>query len=73
MAESDRVEVARLFTSAAAEFREAAAHLDTAARHFQAGDVPRGCAHAFAAQGHQSRGESAIDAATRIHADHANV
>jgi hypothetical protein len=62
-----------LFANAAAELRAAADHLDVAVRHFQAGDIPRACAHAFAAQGHQSQGASALDEATRVHARNSRV
>ncbi|MDJ0790139.1 MAG: hypothetical protein QNK05_25375 [Myxococcota bacterium] len=73
MGEADKARVTELFTTAAEEFRRAAAHLDVAAKHFERNDIPRGCAHAFAAQGHQSRGSAALHEATRIHADHSNV
>ena len=73
MADSDREKVADLLAHAADELRRAAAHLDSAADHFRNGDVPRGCAHAFAGQGHQSRAASGVDEATRLHADHSNV
>ena len=73
MGEAEKARVIELFGNAAGELRQAAAHLDVAAKHFQGGDIPRGCAHAFAAQGHESRGAAALDEATRIHADHSNV
>ena len=69
----DKTRVVELFTSAAGELREAATHLDVAVRHFQAGDIPRSCAHAFAARGHESQAASALDEATRIHARNSRV
>lgn len=36
----------------ATELEKAIAHAKTAAAHFRSGAVPRGCAHAFAVDGH---------------------
>ncbi len=36
----------------AEELEKAAAHVKIAANHFKSGEVPRGCAHSFSAQGH---------------------
>ena len=41
-------------TKMAEELELAAAHAKTAARHFQSGEVPRGCAHAFTSGGHMT-------------------
>lgn len=38
----------------AAELENAAAHARIAADHFKSGEVPRGCAHAFATKGHMA-------------------
>ena len=67
MADSDRAKVADLFTRAAEELRLAASHLDLAANHFQSDAAAPGCAHAFAARGHQADAESAIAEAASIH------
>lgn len=63
-----REAVAEDFDRAADELAAAADHLRTAARHFRAGEVPRGCAHAFAAQGNVSTASARIDAAAVRHA-----
>lgn len=36
----------------AVELEKAVAHAKTAASHFRSGEVPRGCAHAVAVEGH---------------------
>lgn len=36
----------------AEELEKAAAHAKIAANHFKSGEVPRGCAHSFAFEGH---------------------
>ncbi|MEK7071154.1 MAG: hypothetical protein AAB966_05065 [Patescibacteria group bacterium] len=36
----------------AEELEKAAAHAKIAANHFKSGEVPRGCAHSFAVEGH---------------------
>jgi hypothetical protein len=45
-------EAAKLFDTAAAELEQAAKHCRTAAGHFRDREVPRGGAHAWAAQAH---------------------
>ena len=37
-----------------AELEKAIAHAKIAAAHFRSGEVPRGCAHTFAIEGHMS-------------------
>jgi len=56
-----RTGAAEKFSQAATELRSAADHLDTAAGHFRAGEVPRGCAHALAAEGHMIVARRLID------------
>ncbi len=63
--------VADLFDDAAEESRAAARHLEIASRHFRRGKIPRGCAHAFAAEGNLRRAGDAIATAASVHADRA--
>ncbi len=51
-----RAAAAATYERAAEEF-DAAAHLRHTARLFREGEVPRGCAHAFAALGHIRTGQ----------------
>lgn len=71
MAQLQREEVAELFSIAALELEKAAAHFRTAAEHFRNGEVPSGCAHAFAAQGHLRQADETHGHASTIHATHA--
>jgi hypothetical protein len=73
MGNNDREHVAELFESAAAEFEKAAQHCRVAAKHFRGGEVPRGCAHGFAAQGHSSNADESMDNAARLHSTRALV
>ncbi len=43
---------ARRLDEITAELEKAVAHAKTAAAHFRSGEVPRGCAHTLAAEGH---------------------
>ena len=52
MSEDLLAATASRYDDSARELDRAAAHLRIAAEHFRAHDVPRGCAHAFAAHGH---------------------
>jgi hypothetical protein len=51
----------------AEELEKAAAHAKIAAGHFKAGEVPRGCAHSFATQGHMAVASEVMSAATKEH------
>ena len=66
-------EVARRYEQAAAECEVAALHLRTTARHFRDGEVPRGCAHAWAAWGHISGGERLLRETAELHASRSRV
>ena len=59
---------ARRYEQVAAELTAAAAHLRTCAGHFRDGEVPRGCAHAFAAHGHMRAADAAL---TELAIEHA--
>lgn len=69
--DSSRNEVIAAYTSAADELELAAKHLRTAARHMAEGEVPRACAHAFAAQGHIATSDVGIKRAAVVHASKA--
>lgn len=71
MPQLQREEVAELFAMAAVELEKAAQHFRLAADHFRNGEVPSGCAHAFAAQGHLRQADETNGHASTIHAAHA--
>ena len=68
-----REEVAAAFKEAARELERAAAHCRIAALHYEDREVPRGCAHAFAALGHLRQAESSIDKNAIFHAGKART
>jgi len=47
-------------------------HLRTTARHFREKDVPRACAHTFAAYGHIRQAQARIDERAIEHAARSN-
>ena len=55
-------------TDIAAELERAAHHARTAAKHFQDREVPRGCAHILAAEGHIVKVRRALDVVVETHA-----
>ena len=63
-----REAVARTFEQSAEDLETAVRHLRTAARHVRDRDVPRGCAHAFAAYGHMLNGQARLDENAILHA-----
>lgn len=68
-----RDEVAAAFRLAAEKLERAAAHCRIAALHYTERNVPRGCAHAFAALGDMSQASAAMDRNAVIHAGKANI
>lgn len=68
-----RDDVAEQFKAAAEKLERAAAHCRIAARHYMDRDVPRGCAHAFAALGDIALAREAIDANAKLHAGKARI
>ena len=63
-----RETMAQRYEQAADELEVAVRHLRTAARHLHEQNVPRGCAHAFAAYGHIRSCERSIDENAILHA-----
>ncbi len=63
---------AQLYDEAAEELELAAQHCRTAARHFRDKVVPRGAAHAWAAQGHVREAQARLDEHSREHARRSN-
>lgn len=50
---NEKLEVqAKRLEDAVVELEKAMAHAKVAAQHFRSGEVPRGCAHTLATQGH---------------------
>jgi hypothetical protein len=66
-----REALAARYDQAADELEAAVHHLRTAAQRFRDADVPRGCAHAFAAYGHMHTAQGQIDLNAVIHASKA--
>ena len=75
MADNDvtPIEVAELFSQAAEEFENAAAHCRVSATHFGNRDVPAGCAHKMAAIGHVADGREIRDRISIIHSGKAQL
>ena len=68
-----REDVAERFKVAAEKLERAAAHCRIAAKHYMDRDVPRGCAHAFAALGDIALAHEAIDENAKLHAGKAQI
>jgi hypothetical protein len=60
---------AALLDGAAEELRQAEAHLRVAADHFRNREIPRACAHQWAARGHLLEALAAMDDQAREHAE----
>lgn len=68
-----RDEVAAAFNEVAEKLDRAAAHCRIAALHYENREVPRGCAHAFAALGDLKQAQSSIDANAVFHSGKASI
>ena len=68
-----REAAAQQYEAAAAELERAAAHLRLTATHFRGAEVPRGCAHAFAALGHLSTVQKQLNDLAALHATKAQI
>jgi hypothetical protein len=66
-------DLADRFVAAAEKLERAAAHCLIAARHYQDRNVPRGCAHAFAALGDMQIASDTILENARVHAGRARI
>jgi hypothetical protein len=51
----------------AEELEKAAAHAKIAASHFKLGEVPRGCAHSFAVEGHIAMASETLTLVAKDH------
>jgi hypothetical protein len=63
-----REDAARRYDQVADELELAVAHLRTTARHFRDAEIPRACAHAWAARGHRLNARALLDALASEHA-----
>ncbi len=63
-----REQAADRYDAAANELERAVAHLRTSARHYREQEIPRGCAHAWAAHGHIVTARQQMDDNAVIHA-----
>lgn len=68
MAEEVFESIAERYEILAGELDTAAEHGRISARHFREHEVPRGCAHAFAAHGHVRAAQDLMDELARLHA-----
>lgn len=64
---------AQSYEEAAAELETATKHLRVTARHFRNQEVPRGCAHAWAATGHLKNVQGQLDTLATLHAAEAQA
>jgi HEPN domain-containing protein len=67
MTEESQETAAAELESAADELERAVAHLRVAARHFREGEIPRACAHAFAAEGHMIEARRQVEHRAVVH------
>ena len=73
MSEDVLVTTAARYEASAQELDRAAAHLRIAAQHFLSREIPRGCAHAFAAYGHIHVVQRQIDEHAEEHRTKAQI
>lgn len=66
-------DVATGYDEAAKELERAAKHLRHSAELFREKEVPRGCAHVFAAYGHIQTSQTIIDKHAQVHRLKASV
>ena len=66
-----RDEAASLLDNVAEQLREAEAHVRVAAQHCRDREVPRACAHQWAARGHLLRALEGLDTQAKEHSEHA--
>jgi hypothetical protein len=67
MTEENKETAAAELESAADELEAAVAHLRIAATHFRDGEIPRACAHAFAAEGHMIEARHHVEHRAVVH------
>lgn len=64
-----RDEAARLLDSVADELRQSEAHVRVAAQRFRDREIPRACAHEWAARGHLLKALEGLDEQAREHSE----
>ena len=67
MKEEGRELQAKSLDEIVTELEKAIAHAGTAAAHFRSGQVPRGCAHALAVDGHVQVANEALPQVAKRH------
>lgn len=65
--------MAKRLDQATNELESAARHARVAAEHFRDGEVPRGCAHAWAAHGHCLSAQALLNENAQLRAAHAQA
>jgi hypothetical protein len=73
MADEDFGTIAGEYERAAGELERAAQHLRITARHFRDREIPRACAHAWAAQGQMWQAQEKLRVLAELHAGRAQV
>jgi hypothetical protein len=64
-----RDEAALLLDGVAEELRQSEAHVRVAAKHFRDREIPRACAHQWAARGHLLKALEGLDEQAREHSE----
>lgn len=64
-----RDETAQLLDDVAEELRQSEAHVRVAAQHFRNREIPRACAHQWAARGHLLKALEGLDEQAREHSE----
>ena len=67
----DREDTAARYDQCAEDLLAAADHARIAAQHYRDGEIPRGCAHAWAAYGHTTKAHILLDQNAILHSSKA--
>lgn len=70
---TQRDQVAKMFDEIVVQLEAAARHGQTAGDHFRGGEVPLGCTHALALEGHLTTARRLLDEVAVMHAQHATA
>lgn len=73
MSDQDFAKAAELYAAVAQELEMAARHSWLASEHMKAREVPRACAHAFAATGHMRVADERLGEMAKFHAAHSSA
>jgi hypothetical protein len=73
IAMTQRDQIAKMFDEIVVQLEAAGRHARTAGDHFRGSEIPRGCAHALALEGHLVTARRLLDEIATMHAQHATT